>query len=193
VIGAIAGALIGYAIGSIPTGVGIARAWGAPDPRGIGSGATGATNVGRAAGTGAALVALALDAAKGALAAALGGPAGAFGAVAGNVASPWLRFRGGKGVATGAGAMALLAPGPLGLAAAVFGVAFAAFRWVSLASILAAISLPGWAMLLRSPRPVVICGAACAAVVLLRHRENLWRMRSGREPRWGARSGGPKA
>ena len=89
--------------------------------------------------------------------------------------------------------MAVLAPVPLALSAALFGVALAAFRRVSVASMLAAISFTGWALLLRSPRPVAICGAACAALVMLRHRENLSRLRSGREPRWGARPGGPKA
>lgn len=192
-IAGVAGALVGYALGSIPTGVAIARLLGGSDPREVGSGSTGATNVGRAAGIPAGLLAFALDAAKGGIASALGGVAGAFGAVLGNVASPWLRLRGGKGVATGAGALAWLAPLPAALAVAVFGAGILAFRRVSVASMLAAISFPGWAMLLRSPRPVVICGAACAALVMFRHRENLSRLRSGREPRWGARSGGPKA
>ena len=191
--GLFAYAAAGYLRGSIPTGLWIARAFGGPDPRSIGSGGTGATNVARSAGIGAAILAMMLDASKGAIAAALGAEAGAFGAVLGNAASPWLRLRGGKGVATGAGALAVLTPWPLALAAAVFGAALLASRRVSVASILAALSFPGWAMLLRSPRPVVICGAACAAVVLLRHRENLARLRSGREPRWGDVPGGPKA
>ncbi|HEX6852549.1 MAG TPA: glycerol-3-phosphate acyltransferase [Candidatus Polarisedimenticolaceae bacterium] len=185
-------AIAGYALGSIPTGVWIARSRVAADPRRHGSGATGATNVARVAGTGAGILAFALDAAKGAVAAAVGGPLAAVGAVAGNVASPWLGFRGGKGVATGAGALAVLAPAALAGAAGVFAATAVALRWVSVASLAAAISFPVWALLLRSPRPVVMCGAVCAVAVVIRHRENLERLRSGREPRWGRPWGGPK-
>jgi glycerol-3-phosphate acyltransferase PlsY len=193
VIDGVAAAIVGYVLGSLPTGVWIARLAGAPDPRGVGSGSTGATNVARAAGGAAGLLALAFDAGKGAAASLLGGPLAALGAVAGNVASPWLRFRGGKGVATAAGALSILDPAAVAVSSLVFAGSLLALRWVSVASLAAAISFPVWALLLRSPGPVVMCGAACAVAVVVRHRENLERLRSGREPRWGRPWGGPKA
>lgn len=186
-------AIAGYAVGSLPTGVLVARGLGGADPRRLGSGSTGATNVARAAGSAAGLLALALDATKGALASALGGPLAALAAVGGNVAPPWTAFRGGKGVATAAGAFALLAPKAVAVSGLIFVAAVVLGRWVSVASIAAAISFPVWALLLRSPRPVVMCGAACAIAIVVRHRENLARLRSGREPRWGRPGGGPGA
>jgi glycerol-3-phosphate acyltransferase PlsY len=187
-----------YLIGAVPVGVIVARALGGTDPRRLGSGNIGATNVMRALGRGPAGATLAGDVVKGALAvgvAAALAPApwaaagGAVAAIAGNCWSVFLRFRGGKGVATGLGAFLVLAPWAVLPAAAVFGVAIAATRLVSLGSILAAAALPIAAALLGYPRPSVAAAAAAAAIVVVRHRQNLGRLVRGAEPRLGQRTG----
>ncbi|MBI1950449.1 MAG: glycerol-3-phosphate 1-O-acyltransferase PlsY [Acidobacteria bacterium] len=192
--------LLAFALGGIPFSHLIARLRGV-DLRSVGSGNVGATNLARAAGYGAGALGLILDAAKGAaavlvvrglpgdgatpanqaLAAAL--------AVAGHAFTPWLRFRGGKGVATGAGAFAVLAPLATLCALLIFGVVVAVGRMVSLASVIAALALPLASHLLGAARPVTLAAVAVAALVLLRHRDNLVRMVRGTEHRLGARGG----
>lgn len=187
-------AIAAFALGSVPTGWLLSRLAGAGDPRREGSGGTGATNVLRVAGPAAAIATLALDAGKGALAVllsrSLGVPEGAA-AVAGVVAvashafTPWLRFRGGRGVATGAGALGILAPSSLGLVLLGFVAVVAATRRVSVASIAAAIAFPAVAALRGDPRATILAGLSVAAVVVWRHRENLARLREGTEPTLG--------
>jgi glycerol-3-phosphate acyltransferase PlsY len=171
------------------------------DLREVGSGNVGATNTLRAAGKVAALCVLALDVGKGlapvAVARSLGEPAAlqalaAAAAVLGHVFSPYLGLRGGKGVATAAGAFLGLSPPALLLTAAVFAGVLAWKRWVSLASLAAAASYPallyavgaaGWA---PPPGPAVLAtSTAIAALVILRHRANLGRLWRGEEPRLG--------
>lgn len=195
-IALLASTLAAYLIGSVPFGIAIARWAGGVDPRRAGSRSTGATNVGRIAGTAAGLATLALDVAKGAAAVALaravaGPPAATWAAVAavvGHVAPPWLRGGGGKGVATAAGALAALAPAPAAAAISVFGVVVLWKRFVSLASLIAAAAFPAAAVLLGSSGRVVVSGLAIAGVIGVRHRDNLARLRAGTEPRIG-RSG----
>lgn len=192
--------VLAFALGGIPFSHLIARARGV-DLRAVGSGNVGATNLARALGYGAGALGLILDAAKGGVAVLLvrrllgdeAAPvnqalAGAL-AVAGHVFSPWLRFRGGKGVATGAGAFAVLAPLATLWALASFAVALAISRMVSLASVLAALTLPVAAHFLGARRPVTAAAAAVAALVILRHRDNLVRLVRGTEHRLGARGG----
>jgi glycerol-3-phosphate acyltransferase PlsY len=161
------------------------------DLRSEGSGNPGSTNVYRAIGPAWGAFALALDAGKGAIAVWLvvrfAGGAGAAGAavgsVLGHVYTPWLSGRGGKGVAPAAGAFLVLAPGATAAAAAVFLATLALTRFVSLGSVLGAITLPvaiaafgpGWA--------AAVAAAVVAAVIAWRHRENFARMRAGTEPR----------
>jgi glycerol-3-phosphate acyltransferase PlsY len=153
------------------------------DLRDEGSGNPGATNLNRAAGLAWGTAALALDAGKGALAVLvaplLAGDAAsipaALGAVLGHVFTPWLSGRGGKGVATAAGAFAVLAPAATAVAIAVFTIAAIVTRMVSLSSVLAAIALP-IAVALLGP------GARAAG--------NFERMRAGTEPRLGGRASG---
>lgn len=194
---AIAGA-IGFLLGSIPFSYLLARSVGGLDIRAVGSGNVGATNVARSAGWRLGVMALLLDAAKGAAAAvagrALAGDADAIraGAIAGGMAilghvfTPWLSFKGGKGVATGAGVFAILAPVALGIALAAFASAVALSRMVSLGSVAAAVMLPIAALGLGAPRPVVVLGFGAGALILFTHRTNIARMLTKSESRLGS-------
>jgi glycerol-3-phosphate acyltransferase PlsY len=182
--------LAGYGLGSIPFGLLLTRWAGAGDIRAIGSGNIGATNVLRTGRKGLALATLLLDLAKGAVPVMLGqawfGPevamlAGA-GAIVGHCLPVWLGFKGGKGVATAAGVV-------LGLTPIVFPMILLAFvaivtvtRWVSLGSIVAACLAPFAAWLLGDG-PVAWLYLLVAALVVLKHRENIGRLLRGQESR----------
>jgi acyl phosphate:glycerol-3-phosphate acyltransferase len=183
--------VVGYLCGSIPWGVLLTRRVGI-DIRHTGSGNIGAANVARSAGVGLGLATLAADALKGAapvlLARWLGADpavaaAAGLAAFAGHVFPVTLRFAGGKGVATALGVWAALAPLPLSVALAVFLLAFLACRYVSLASVLAALTGPLAAAVLGEPRVVLVTGTAMTAVIVLRHRDNFARLLAGTEPR----------
>ncbi len=188
-------AAAGFALGSIPFGWLLALRIARRDVRRAGSGNIGATNVLRVAGPGPAAVTLLLDAAKGAaavvLAGAIGsgdgisGQAGCLGAIAGHVFTPWLGFRGGKGAATGAGALAVLAPIPLAASLAVFGAVVGVTRRVSAGSLAAAAAFPAWAAVLGAGLATVATGVAVAVLLLFSHRANLARFLSRREPKIG--------
>ena len=205
--------LAAAALGSIPFGLLVARIWSGTDVRRAGSGNIGATNVMRVMGPLPGLLTLLLDAAKGAVAVALArivaGPADAappfgphdvaawagFAAVAGHVFSPWLGLRGGKGVATAAGVLAVLSPPLFCTAAAAFLVGIVTTRIVSVGSVLAALSLPvAGALRIVDPLPPVAFLLALCVLVLVRHRDNLARLRRGEESRLGSsRPGGDGA
>jgi glycerol-3-phosphate acyltransferase PlsY len=186
---------LAYLAGSIPFSFLVARAFGVHDVRQVGSGNVGATNVLRSAGKAAGALALLLDLAKGAAASALAGrlapgevalpAAAALVAVVGHMYPVWLRFRGGKGVATGFGAFAPLAPLAATSALAVFALVALATRFVSLGSVAGAAVLALVALALRGPDPVAISAACTAALVVLRHRSNLRRILGGTERRVG--------
>lgn len=188
---------VAYLLGSIPTAYLLVRRLGRGDVRAIGSGNVGATNALRAAGWRAALVVLMVDVAKGALAVGLmrqvtdtpaWAAAAGFTAVVGHCFPVWLSFSGGKGVATAVGAFAMVAPAALAIAAAVWLVVIVTSRYVALASVLAALTLPvavQW--LARPPRAVLGWAAATVAVVIWRHRGNLARLARGGEPKFGVR------
>jgi glycerol-3-phosphate acyltransferase PlsY len=188
--------LLAYLIGSIPFALLIARWQGAGDLRGLGSGNLGATNVWRVSGAGAGILVALLDVAKGVLSVTLAryvtdqtaAPAAAgLAAILGHVYPVWLTFHGGKGVATAAGVFAVLSPVALLVAASIFIAAVALTRYVSLGSVLAAVSLPPAVYLAGGPRPATIAALAAAALVLFTHRTNLMRLRSGTERRLGVR------
>lgn len=193
VVAAAAGA--GYVAGSVPFGLLLLRLAGGPDPRRVGSGNIGATNVTRAGGRMLGALTLALDVAKAALpvgvATRLGpGPAAACaaGAVMGHCFPVWLRFSGGKGVATLLGASAALAWPVAALAfLGAWGAMLLASRIVSVSSLAASWTAPVAAGLAGAGAPAV--GALCvgAALVTFRHRANLRRLRRGEEPRVGSR------
>ncbi|HET9469858.1 MAG TPA: glycerol-3-phosphate 1-O-acyltransferase PlsY [Usitatibacter sp.] len=187
-------ALGGYLAGSIPFAVLVSRAMGLPDPRSYGSGNIGATNVLRSGSRAAALLTLAGDAAKGwaavLVARALGLDAAMLAitgvaAFAGHVFPVWLRFRGGKGVATGAGVLIAL-DWRLGLAVLAAWLAVVAItRYSSLAAIVAALAAPAAAWWLDGPGPILAAVAAMAALIVLRHRANIAKLARGEESRIG--------
>jgi acyl phosphate:glycerol-3-phosphate acyltransferase len=186
---------IAYLIGSIPFSYLVARAFGVSDVRRVGSGNVGATNVLRTAGKPAGVLAFLLDAGKGAVAAALahglshgdpGLPAlAAVAAVVGHMFPVWLRLHGGKGVATGFGAFAPLAPLAAGGAVVAFAVVAATTRYVSLGSVAGAAALAGVAFAERGLGPVATGAAFTAALIVFRHRSNLRRIRARTERRVG--------
>jgi glycerol-3-phosphate acyltransferase PlsY len=190
--------LVAYLLGSIPFSYLVARTFGV-DVRRVGSGNVGATNVMRSAGKVAGLAAFVLDFLKG-LAAAAGakyvspeGPLPAVAAVTavlGHMYPVWLRFRGGKGVATGAGAFLPLAPLPTALALVGFTLVLVATRYASIASIAGTMTLAVLAFLLGYPESVARAAAAAGLIILWKHRGNLDRLTKGTESRLGSKSGG---
>jgi acyl phosphate:glycerol-3-phosphate acyltransferase len=186
--------LMSYLAGSIPFGLLVTRALGLGDVRKIGSGNIGATNVLRTGNKGAAAATLLLDAAKGAVplllarvyvdepAAQIAG----LGAFLGHLFPVWLKFRGGKGVATFLGVVLALA-WPVGLiACATWLLVAATARISSLSALVAAAMTPVWLWVL-GPRDAAWLGAVLAALVLIRHHANIRRLLAGTEPRIGSK------
>jgi acyl phosphate:glycerol-3-phosphate acyltransferase len=198
-------AVLSYLLGSIPFGYLLVRIFRGEDVRQSGSGNIGATNVSRTSpALGAAT--LLLDALKGTMAVVLSyivadhivaGPptfeqlaVGALFAVLGHVFPVWLKFRGGKGVATGMGAFLLLAPKAVLIAVGIFIAVVAISRYVSLGSIVAVAVLPLMAWLIGefqvSPAGLALITLA-SLIILVKHRENLRRLMAGSESRVGAK------
>lgn len=184
-----------YLCGSLPTGVWAGR-WAGVDVRRAGSGNVGATNVARTAGTRPALLTLIGDIAKGfvpvllarallthQMLIALVGLAAFFG----HLFSIFLRFSGGKGVATAFGVFLGLAPAAAAVSAVIFATVAVWTRYVSLASLLAAAALPLATAVLGYRYPVWSAALIVAAAIVVRHRDNLWRLRHGNEPRFRVR------
>jgi acyl phosphate:glycerol-3-phosphate acyltransferase len=189
---------LSYLLGSIPFSYLVARRRGV-DVRQVGSGNVGATNVMRSVGKAAGLAAFALDFLKGMAASLLAvrlspeGPLPAMAAVTavlGHMYPVWLRFRGGKGVATGAGAFLPLAAVPTALGLVAFVVVLALTRYASLASIAGTITLAALALLLGYPESVARAAAAAGLLILWKHRANLRRVAEGTESRIGTKAGG---
>jgi glycerol-3-phosphate acyltransferase PlsY len=190
----------GYLLGSIPFGLVAARLGGLGDIRKIGSGNIGATNVLRSGRKDLALITLIGDSGKGALAVliawllcrdgpdvavcqALAGGAAFFG----HCFPVWLKFKGGKGVATFMGVM-LACWWPAGLACGATWLVIAAiFRISSLAALAAATLSAIWVFLLDGPRPFLYLALFLAVLIFIRHRENISRLLKGEEPRIGAK------
>jgi len=189
--------LAAYLIGALPVGFLIARAWGIGDIRQHGSGNIGMTNVLRTAGRTPAILTLVGDVAKGYLAVAAGGAiaagetamlaAAAVAAIVGNCWSVFLGFRGGKGVATGLGAFLRLVPWAVAPAALVWLIVTVSFRYVSLGSLMAAVCVPLGALLLGYGGVRAAACAVGAAIVIVRHHENIGRLFAGTERRLGER------
>ena len=184
--------IVGYLLGSIPFGLLITRAAGLGDIRDIGSGNIGATNVMRTGRSGLAVATLLGDMGKGALATlAVGMAAGPIpgvvagcGAFVGHIYPVWLRFKGGKGVATYFGI--LLSFGwPIGLLAGATWIAVAFFtRYSSLAALVAAVAAPVY-LALFGLYWLITPAAFCAVLIYWRHRGNIQRLLTKTEPRIG--------
>lgn len=188
-----------YLLGSIPFGLLLTRAFGRGDVRRVGSGNIGATNVARAAGLLAGVFTLALDVAKGAgavfLAERLSNDSAtwmmiaAFAALLGHCFPVWLKFKGGKGVATAAGVFLVLSPLACLAAVILFVLVVIFWQYVSLGSVSAAAAMPLLIYLLWAPRhaPTLVITIGTLAVSLLviyKHGGNLRRLVEGTEPRF---------
>lgn len=187
---------LGYAVGSIPFAFMAGRLAAGVDLRRTGSGNPGAANALRIGGVPLALSVLALDVMKGALSVAWAsrlGPGDAapalagVAAVVGHIYPIWSRFKGGKGVATAAGAFGVLSPIALVPAAGLFVATVWATRYISLGSIVATVALGPLAWLLGASSAVVAAAVAVAALILFRHRANIDRLKHGAERRIGQR------
>jgi glycerol-3-phosphate acyltransferase PlsY len=188
--------VIGYLIGSVPFALLLARHLGAADLRQVGSGNLGAANVLRTSGVRAGMLVAALDIAKGAASVLLAfrlspeaaAPAAAgLAAIVGHVYPVWLRFRGGKGVATACGVFLVLAPFAVIPAMMLFVLTVWATKYVSVGSVLASLALPAIAYATDGPGPTVIAACAAAALIVFRHHSNLTRLFEGTERRLGRR------
>lgn len=190
---------LGYLLGSIPFGYLLVRATGGGDIRYKGSGNIGATNVARTSGWSVGVITLLLDAAKGYFAVWLTGHLSAgnirvmmfagFAAIIGHVFPVWLKFEGGKGVATALGVFLAIC-WPAAAAAVLLFLLIAVFwRYVSLASISASAALPLFVYLLYAPGhapPTAVSASTllAAALVIVKHRDNIERLLAGTEPRF---------
>jgi glycerol-3-phosphate acyltransferase PlsY len=183
-----------YLVGSIPFGVIVGRMRGF-DPRSVGSGNIGMTNVARAGGSGAAAMTFVGDMLKGAIPVAvvraMGYPPAivawaGLAAFVGAICSVFLKFRGGKGVSASLGIWVVVSPLALLFALAAFGIMLATTRIMSLASIIAALVLIPAAFALALPEPYLALAIAMSALVIVRHRENISRLMAGTEPRFAA-------
>ena len=191
-------ALIAYLLGSIPFGYLIVRWQRGIDVRATGSGSIGATNVMRNLGIVGFAATFILDAGKGLLAVLLASKmtsanptwvaAAAFAAVLGHCFPVWLKFRGGKGVATGVGVFIALAPFQVILALVIFAVTVAIWRYISLGSIVATAAFPILVYFMKHPPIQIILGATgAAAIIIVRHQTNIARLLKGTENKVGRR------
>jgi glycerol-3-phosphate acyltransferase PlsY len=188
-----------YFLGSIPFGLLLTKAFGGGDVRKVGSGNIGATNVARAAGLLAGVFTLALDVAKGAgavfLAEKLSNDSAtwmmiaAFAVLVGHCFPVWLKFKGGKGVATAAGVFLVLSPLACLGALLLFLLVVMFWRYISLGSVSAAAAMPLliyflWAPHHAPPTSVTFGAVAAALLIVYKHRGNLQRLVEGVEPKF---------
>lgn len=194
--------VLGYFLGAIPIGIFAGKAFAGIDPREAGSRNIGFTNVLRVAGKTAGIVTLIGDMGKGALAVYLarvllepaGGEAtlaagGA--AILGHMFPVFLRFKGGKGVATALGVLLLADPPIGGCLVAVWLISAAIWRKSSLAALIAFGSLPLWVWLFHPSAPMSALAAGIIVLIAYRHRENISRLRAGTEPTFSKRPAAP--
>src|SRR5271170_1516682 len=195
-------AAVSYLLGSIPFGYLLVRLFKGEDVRASGSGNIGATNVARKS-PGLGIATLLLDAAKGSAAVLLaryffGGQQGqlivtvaAFFAVLGHLFPVWLKFRGGKGVATSLGAFILLTPKSIVCMVVLFLLIAVAFRYVSLGSVAVAAAFPllAWALQEYADSLQLVLIALVSALVIWKHRQNIGRLSTGTESKFGTNSG----
>jgi len=191
-------AVASYLLGSIPTGYLVIRAAERQDIRRFGSRSTGATNVLRVKGLKYAIPVMLVDVLKGFFPAYLGlrlfhdpslGAMAGFLAALGHCFPFSIGFRGGKGMATSMGAFAALAFPPFLASLAVFAVTAAVSRFVSLGSILAALSFPLFVLLFHGQKPVFLWGLAISTLVILKHEGNIRRLLAGAERKLGEKNG----
>jgi len=190
-----------YLLGAVPSSYLLGRWMGRLDLREVGSRNLGATNLYRALGWKAAVPAAAFDVAKGAVPVALAARAGVgpswwplaigLAAVLGHVYSPFVGFRGGKGVATAAGVFLALAPAPLGVAAVVWVSLLTTTGYMSVASMAGAVAFAVAMPVFHAERPsFIVAGVVVCAFIVFTHRANIRRLVAGTESRFGGGRGG---
>ncbi len=192
--------ILGYMIGSISFGIIVTKLFLKTDIRTYGSGNAGVTNVLRAAGKGPAAIVLVGDILKGALSVYIGlyfgdnlyAVAAGLAAMAGHSYPLYFGFKGGKGVATGCGVILALVPDVTIIAASIFVLTIIITRYVSLGSLLGALSVPIDAILFAKPMPIIILCFLAAGFVIIRHRTNIIRLYHGNENKfmWKRDNGG---
>ncbi len=186
---------IGYLLGSIPFGLILTKAAGLGDVRNIGSGNIGATNVLRTGNKGLAAATLLLDGLKGTAAVLLAGywfgqaPAvlAGLGAFLGHLYPVWLKFKGGKGVATYIGVLAALVPKAAALFASVWLMVAIIMRYSSLAALIASLAVPA-SLFGMGEKELGAVATLMSALIFWKHRANIRRLKSGEEPRIGEKS-----
>ena len=201
-IACLASFAIAFLLGSIPSGVVIGRLFFGVDPRSGGSGSIGATNSNRMLGAKGGAAVLVCDMLKGAVAVGIARAAihlaglcgmqadtlligAAFFAIAGHIYSPWLGFKGGKGISTGFGSLLVASPVIALFIALVFIVFAAATRIVSVGSIAAAISVTVWCLVFHTGSvPFAVFGVLISVMVVFAHRANIGRLLRHEEPRF---------
>ncbi len=197
--------LVAYLIGSIPFGYLLVRWQKGIDVRSTGSGGTGATNVSRSLGMAGFVAVFILDVGKGTLAVLLvkrltgGDPRwialASVAAILGHCFPVWLKFRGGKGVATGVGVFLALAPLQVAVVLVIFAIIVAIWRYVSLGSVVATAAFPFLVYFMKhAPLPIVLGAAGSALVIISMHHANIGRLLAGRESKLGRKKsevGGP--
>lgn len=186
--------LLAYLLGSVPTGLILAKHFSATDPRKEGSRNIGATNIFRTAGKGLGILTLAGDALKGALPAFLAVHSGftpfwlaviGLAPVVGHIFSVFLRFKGGKGVATALGVYLVVSPLSVLIAFFLFVAVVWKWRYVSLGSITCALAMPLLLVLVdRATMDFLVMSLVIAGLIVLRHRSNIARLLSGKENKW---------
>ncbi len=189
--------VLGYLVGSVPFAYVVTKRVAGVDVRAVGSGNVGATNVLRSTRPAVAAAVVALDVAKGVtivwLAERLGADDPTLGAVGvatiiGHVYPVWLRFHGGKGVATAGGVFGVLSPGATAVAAAAFLAVAWRTRYVSIGSLAASVLLVPLVYVMGAPTSTLMGAAAAAGLIIYRHRGNLARLGKGTERRLGRES-----
>jgi glycerol-3-phosphate acyltransferase PlsY len=187
--------IFAYLLGSVPSGYVVGKLAGI-DVREVGSGNIGATNVGRAVGTGQGVLTLAADAAKGFLPVSIAIHLGfepiaiasaAIAAFLGHLYPVFLNFRGGKGVATALGGLLAVAPLATLVLLVIFALVAFSSRIVSLSAMAAAVMAPLVLWLFYQPAAVIGMGCVFAVMIVWRHHGNIQRLRAGTEPRFGER------
>ena len=196
--------IIAYLIGSIPTGIVVAKILGAPEPRAVGSGNIGATNVGRAAGKAAGIITLIGDVLKGFLITLLAlyilgssseanSPLAisivAFSVFLGHLFPVFLKFKGGKGVATTLGVFLAIGPFQAILALILFIIIVAIFKYVSVASMIAPVSIPLLLNLSPATSPYIPLAVIISVLIILKHSDNIKRLIQGTENKIGRKKG----
>ena len=178
--------IVAYILGSIPNALWIGKVFKGIDVREHGSKNTGSTNAARVLGAKLGILTLILDISKGAIPTLIATMLldSSISVILGHSFSIFMKFKGGKAVATTVGVFIVLVPGAILLAAVIFFLVFGITRYVSLSSMIGAISLPIWIILFYKNIPLTIFGIIIAILIIVRHKSNIQRLLNGTESKF---------